>query len=308
MLTVGQEGSQPIEINVDSDIRAVTFTADGKYIVSGDGDQIRVWGAEDGKQMATIAAWDIQCQCLAVSQDGRWIAAGTGNGYVFVWDTTTYSTVLSHWEGLRDILAVDFSPDSTRLVTASKNRRATVRDVTTCEPVLTLDHEDWVIGAKYSSQGDRIATATFGSVRVWDSDDGRLLLDIPVKVTPLFNTGLLWSNNHLFVVSTNKIKEFEASTGSEVSEWLVPDSNSNSCISLPKHGKFIAYSTKDTVTFWDTSTHAQLGLIQQPQAICSIVLAPDLRFLVTGGRGGKISIPSLSRITVSIVFFGLSRI
>ena len=125
---------------------------------------------------------------------------------------------------------------------------------------------------------------------------------IPVKVTTLFNAGLLWSNNHLFVVSDGTIKQFEASTGSTVSEWPVPDTNGSSCIALPQHGQFIAYSTNDTVTFWDTSTHTRVGLIQHTQSIRSIALSPDDRSLAIGGNSAKITIRNLSRITVGTVF------
>ena len=297
MLTIGQEGSPLTEINADSDIRAVTFTPNGKYIVGGGEDGIGVWRVEDGKQMATMAARDVQC--LAVSQDGRWIAAGTFDAYVFVWDATTLEQCFAYKDD-QSILAVDFSPDSTRLLVGQNHHTGlSVWDVPTRKKVLTLEHPFTTV-AKYSPQGDRIATATDDSVRVWDSDDGHLLVHIPMEVTPFFNTGLLWLNNHLFVVSGSTIKQLEASSRSIVSEWPVPSSDSHSCIALPRHREFIVYSTNDTVTFWDTSTHAQLGLIQHPQAI-SVALSPDDRFLAIGGKSGGIIIRSVSRIRVSIV-------
>ena len=110
MLTVRQECSPLIEINGSSKIKAVTFTANGEYIVGG-GDGLRVWRL-DGKQMATMAARDVNC--LAVAKDGRWIAAGTRFGYVFVWDAKTFERVFSHWEDLSDVTGVDFSLDSAR--------------------------------------------------------------------------------------------------------------------------------------------------------------------------------------------------
>jgi WD40 repeat protein len=298
MLTVGQEGSPLIEINGGSDIRAVAYAANGEYLVSGSEDGVRVWGVEDGKQMATMAAEYVWC--LAVSKDRRWIAAGTLYGEVLVWDAKTYEKVFSHKDD-DDINGVDFSPDSTRLVSASDNRTASIWDIATRKRVQTLAHERWVTAAKYSLQGDRIATATRDYVRVWDSNDGRLLVDIPVKVTPYHNTGLLWFNDNLFVISESKIKQFKASTGSAVSEWPVPSSIGFSCIALPKHGKFIAYSTQRTVTLWDTATHTQLGLLQHPQDIRSIAVSPDDLFLAIGGREGKITINSLSRFPVSIL-------
>ena len=264
---------------------------------------------EDGKQMGTMTAWGVRT--LAVSTDGRWIAAGTYNGHAIVWDAITSENALTHWEDLADILGVDFSTDSTRLVTASRNRTGTVRDVATGERVSTFYHEDLVIAAKYSPQGDRIVTATRESVQVWDSNDGRLLADIPVKLTPWYNTGLLWSDNHLFVISANTIIEVEASTGSAVSEWPVHDSNSDPCFALPNHGEFIAYSTNDTVTLWDTSTHSRIGLIQHPEDIYSIALSPDGRFVAIGGHGRKITIKDLRDVLpsryppVSIVYSGI---
>ena len=310
MLTVGQERSPLIEINGDIKIKVVAFTANGEYIVGGGGGQVGVWGVGDGKQIAIMAAREVRC--LAVSRDGRWIAAGTDKGEVCVWDAKRFEKVLTHWES--GITGVDFSPDSTRLLVASMNRTATVWDVAARKKVLTLGgHVNWVAAAKYSPQGDRIATATVNidSVRVWDSNDGRLLIDIPVKVFPWYNTGLLWSNNHLFVVSHGTIKQLEASTGSAVSEWPVPDpffTNVEPRIALPRHGKFIAYSAKDTVTLWDTSTHARLGLIQHTRSIRSIALSPDDQFLVIGTNSKTIAIKDLRDVlpasysTVSIVY------
>jgi WD40 repeat protein len=297
MLIVREEDSPLIKINGNSDLWAVVFAANGEYLVSSEND-VRVWRVEDGKKMATMEAKDVLC--LTVSKDGRWIAAGTILGELFVWDAKTYEKVFSHSEDYNGINGVDFSPDSTRLVSASDDKTASIWDIETRKRVQTLDIAGWVKAAKYSPQGDRIATATTNSVRVWDSNDGRLLVHIKVTVTPYYNSGLLWFNDHLFVASGSKIKHIEASTGSTVSEWPVPDTNSSSCIALLKHGKFIAYSTQRTVTFWDTATHTQLGLIQHPEDIRSIAVSPDDRFLAIGGKDGKITISSLSRITVSL--------
>ena len=181
---------------------------------------------------------------------------------MLVWNAETYEEVIKYEEG-DHVLGVDFSPDSMRLVARTDNCTVVVWDLATGKQVQIFHHKYYVIAAKYSALGDRIATADkFGPVRVWGSNDGRLLVDIKVTVTPYFNTGLLWSNDHLFVVSEKKIGEFDASTGSKVSEWPVPDTNEYSSIALSKHEEFIASSAKRTVTFWDVLTHNQLDLIQ----------------------------------------------
>ncbi|KAF8550490.1 hypothetical protein OG21DRAFT_1513946 [Imleria badia] len=288
--------SPHMEIDVGVELRAVTFTANGEYLVSG-GTEVQVWRVEDGKKIATMKAGAVFS--LAVSKDGRWIAAGTYEGEVIVWDSKTYEAVCTLKKDSDIINALDFSPDSTRLVSGSDNRTAMVWDVTMRKQVQTLCAEGLVIGLKYSAQGDRIATGTRRSVRVWDSNEGHLLVDIKGGMRPYYNGGLRWFNNHLFVVDSDKIKEFDASTGSAVSEWSVPSSGNFSCITLPQKGEFIAYSTTHTVTFWDTSTHTQLGLIQHSQDVRSIALSPDARFLEIAGENWKIAIKSLSGITHS---------
>ena len=289
MLTMGQESSQPIEIDAGR-VRAITFSANGEYIVSGDNEKVQVWRVDDWKQLATTETGMVNC--VAVSNDGKWIAAGTYANGVFVWDAATFILAIKfsqHWY----IDGVDFSPDSMRLVSATY-KEAVVWDLATGKQAQTLCHEDYVITAKHSPQGDRIATAARdGSVRVWDGNDGRLLVSIDVNVTPRYNNGLLWFNDHLLVVSDDKIKEFDAYTGSTVLESPVPQSVYRSCIALPKHRAFIAYSTDHTITFWDMSTHSQLALIQHPQDICTITISPDDHFIAVGGKDGKITIKSI---------------
>ena len=305
MLIVGQENiDSPIEIIAESGrMYAVAFSANGEHLLSGGDGNVQVWRVEDAKKIATMEVTQgDDVRCLAVSKDGRWIAAGTDEGEVYVWDADTHEQVWSHKEDSEDINAVDFSPDSTRLVSGSDNTKAIIWDIVTRKQVQTLDHQRRVFAAKYSPQGDRVATGTNNSIQVWDSNDGHLLMTIEVGVTPYFNTGLLWSDNHLFTISDSKIKQLETSAGSAVSEWPVPTSDEYSCIALPNHRKFISYTSKRTATFWDTTAHAQLNLIEHTQDIRSIAISPDDRFIAIGREQGNINIRNLANFTVSFTY------
>ena len=292
MLTIGQERSAPAEIDAGQNVCALTFTANGEYLVTGDEKGVGVWRVKDGERVARMET-RIDVLSLAASQNGKWIAAGT-HKELSVWDAETHEQVLKHWEG-DWIRGVDFSPDSTRLIAGTDNKTAVVWDLATGKQVQTLRHRDWVIAAKYSPQGDHIATAErFEHVRVWNSNDSCLVVDIDVKA---LNTGLLWSNDHLFVISVRKIEEFDASTGSKLSEWPVSDTDDYSCIALPKYEKFVASSAKRTVTFWDMSTHNRLpSTLQHPEDIRSIAFSPDDRILAIGG-GGKITLSPVSAVS-----------
>ena len=297
--------------------KTVAFSANGEYILSTNDTGVQVRRIEEGEEIAKLKAENVVC--LAVSRDGKWIAGGTYDGDLFLWDAMTYEQVFTHKEDAHyescygycsdivtdgDVRGVDFSPNSTHLVSASCDGDGVdttrVWHLATRQQALGLHHERGTTAhtVKYSPQGDRIATATCKSVRVWDSTDGRLLVSIEIEVTSDYKTGLLWFNDHLFVVSKNKIKEFDASTGSPVTEWSVPDSHHFSCIILPKHNRFIAYFANDIVTFWDPSTNTQFGLIQHHQQIRAIALSPCQQFLAICGEDEETSIKSLSVSTM----------
>ena len=298
LIIAAEEHHDPVKIDFGAKAYAMNFSTDGESLLIGGYGGVEVWRVADCQRTATMESTRVRC--LAVSNDGKWIAAGTIWGEVIVWDAKTYKRVLSHEEdsGESVVNGTDFSPDSTRFVTASDDGTASVWDVATCQRVRTLRHKSALRAAKYSPLGDRIAVAARDAVLLYDSNDGRCLFDI---VTPRCNTSILWFNNHLFVVSNRQIINLDAFTGSTVSEWPVDESGDLSRIAQPRHGGFLIHSTGRgrTVSFWKTSTHSQLGLIQHPQDIYSIAVSPDDHFLAIAGEDGKITIKSLSDINVS---------
>lgn len=296
LIIAAEEHHDPVKIDFGAKAYAMNFSTDGESLLIGGYGGVEVWRVADCQRTATMESTRVRC--LAVSNDGKWIAAGTIWGEVIVWDAKTYKRVLSHEEDSREsvVNGVDFSPDSTRLVTASNDGTASVWDVATCQRVRTLRHQSALRAAKYSPPGDRIAIATQDAVLLYDSSDGRCLFDI---VTTHYNTSLLWFNNHLFIVSNRKTIELDAFTGTTVSEWPVDESDDFSRTAQPRHGGFIIYSTGRTVSFRKTSTHSQLCFVQHPRDIYSIAVSPDDRFLAIAEEDGKITIKSLSDINVS---------
>ena len=230
--------------------------------------------------------------CLAVSNDGHWIAGGIFWGDVIVWDANTYKEKY-RWR-TEIVSELDLSPDATRLVTAWKDK-ATIWDVATGNEVRRLVDEDSIEAVKYSSEGDRIATVTRHHVRVWDSEDGRVMYEI--KVSCRDQVSLVWGYNLLFVASTDTVWKIKRSN---VSEWSIPETNETSCTTLQSRGEFVVAATSRVIRFWDISTHAQLPPIQHSQDRRSITLSPDDQFIAIAGKDGKITIKQLSHISVSI--------
>ena len=82
-----------------------------------------------------------------------------------------------------------FSPDGTRVVTASEDRTARFWDATTGKQLApALEHQGWVSSAAFSPDGTRVVTASADqTAQVWDAATGKPL-------TPaLEHRGEVWS-------------------------------------------------------------------------------------------------------------------
>lgn len=109
--------------------------------------------------------------CIAFSRIGHYIASGSDDGAIGLWDTTT--GLLEGWlEGHSDsILSVAFSPDGTLLTSWSSDKTIRIWDVSAHnsigEPL--EGHSDCVNSVTFSPDGTRIASGSSDkSVRIWD--------------------------------------------------------------------------------------------------------------------------------------------
>lgn len=293
-----QEDLKIIEIDGRNPINSVAFLRDEKRIIGG-GDEgaLRYWDATDGRE-AGAAVCGGEVLTIAVSKDGKCIVTGAKNGLVTVWDTTTQKKVVeikghSYW-----VVAVDVSPDSRTVGTASYDGAASIWDITTGQLLVgpLQPRSGPLVAIKFSTDGSRVVISPYAqsSVRVHDSQNGQLLVDIPVRLSSNGNEPtipLAWSNDdrQLFVVSHDgNIQCFDASSGSLLSQWSIHSSCHPASIVLSNSGKFIAASADSSISFWDTSTYLQLGpVVAHTGSVQSIALSSDDNYLVSGGRADK---------------------
>lgn len=314
--------AKPVEIKGRHDILSTVFLVDGEHVVSGGAEGlIRRWRGENGMDMGMPMDAGSPVGSIAVSQDGRWVVGGTESGVLTVWNAETHRRV-TEFKGHSDwVRAVDVSPNAMEMATGSDDKTACVWSFTTQvsfsiestaeQRVLgPLKHKSPVVAVKFSPDGRLIATATWlrTSIRVYHRQDGRLLVDIPIQVSSCYNGSLAWAGDsrQLFALSRDgNINCLDVSTGTTLSKWPIHNRNNPLCITLTSDSHIIAASADSSVSFWDTTTHKQIGsVIEHTHAVWSMAISANYDLVVGGNT--TITIRGLSQMFPSPYFDAVS--
>ncbi|KEP45880.1 putative vegetative incompatibility protein HET-E-1, partial [Rhizoctonia solani 123E] len=144
------------------DVGLLRFSPDSTRIVGiseGSGSKITVWDVADGRNVfnAPLYGHSDHVDSVSYSPNGALIASGSRDGSIIVLDAYNGKRALKPCDSTRRI-CVDFSPDSTRLVSSGCRRPIQIWNVRTGEMVFEIpyEHEGVIDSIAYSPDGTRI--------------------------------------------------------------------------------------------------------------------------------------------------------
>src|SRR5262249_4768216 len=108
-------------------VTSVTFSRDGRRLVTAWGGLVKLWDATSGQEVLTLRGHTEGCQCLAISRDGWRVASASVDRTIRIWDATALKEndgqELHTWHGFTGRVEgmVAISPDGTQLALTGKD-------------------------------------------------------------------------------------------------------------------------------------------------------------------------------------------
>ncbi|MDE0683751.1 MAG: WD40 repeat domain-containing protein [Candidatus Poribacteria bacterium] len=247
-------------------IYAVAISPNSRMVASGGADEtsrtdtepgglIKVWDLGT-RELRPILRYNAPVSTIAFSPNSRWIAGGSGDGTIRVWDAGTGKLIHEFKEHTESIWKLDFSPDNKWLLSISLGGTGLLRN-------LTNPHER---PSTFRQQGTTIYAANFFPD---DKDDGyNFVTGSSDKRIQLWHTNTI--NNKDELSPSNRVLE-----GHNDSIWI---------LAFSKDGQNLASGSLDgTVRLWDMDLWSQrIKIAGHTGGIKALAYTEDHRILACG--------------------------
>jgi RNA polymerase sigma factor (sigma-70 family) len=262
------------------------FTPDSNGLVLAYRESITLWDVAGRSLQRTFPladAWG-----MAVSPDGRLLAATNNYGATHLWELAT-GKPLGTMEGGRHAPTLAFAPDGKTLAAADFVGFVQIWDVATRRAVFADDEHRSAVRAVVSPDGNTIATGCEGGgLRLWDAATGKVRFICPKPGPRIFSLAFAPDGKTLASAGFDGVVHWsDPATGKEVAAGKgdLAQARAGSGLFYSPDGKaFICWSWENgTVSLFNVASGKEIRRLPQTGCYCA-ALSPDARTLAAGGK------------------------
>jgi len=271
------------EIACMADSRYASFSPDGKYVVSGGGSWrkyiLSVRDASTGVEIVRIHVKNIDyLTTVAYSPDGRFVASGTSDDVILVWDAMTGNKVAQMTEEYFYVDSIVFSPNSKYLAAIGTGNEVYVFEVASGKEIARMEHSINMLSIAFSPDSKYVVSGGDDTARVWDVFTGNEI----ARVEPGgFAYAVAFSPDGKYVASSHRktVSVWEAATGKEITRMTF-DKFVNA-VAFSPDGNYIVVGGN---TIQVLEAHTGKKVAQMVDALeTSVAFSPNGKYIVSGG-------------------------
>jgi WD40 repeat protein len=276
----------------------LAFSPDGKALVIASADGLTtMWEPHNGKRLRVFSDKDrvgkklSSVNVAAFNQEGNFLATGSDDGGVRVWDVATGVRTYFLFGHTNPVTTIAWSPDGRTLASGSNDRFAIIWRIANITGAGSLaatlaGHEDAVRSVAFTRDGERLVSGSDdGTVRVWDAYADRELRLLGRADAPYI--GARWAEDTIVAAADDgTVQVFDPKTRRQL---RVMHGARASSFAVSRDGGLVALGQANgAATVWDTRSGAQLADVAGPAGILAVAISADGTLAASGDRRGGV--------------------
>jgi WD40 repeat protein len=195
---------------------------------------------------------------------------------------TGWRLMLSGHDNL--VASAAFSPDGSRIVSASFDRTARVWDAATGLELMVLrGHDNFVASAAFSPDGSRIVSASFDSTaRIWDAATGREIAVLRGHDAVVRSAAFGPDGSRIVTASADQTARIWDAAGKQLAILRGHQDQVQSAAFSPDGSRIVTASGDKTARIWEAATGAEIAVLRgHEDQVSAAAFSPDGSRIVT---------------------------
>jgi len=255
----------------------ITLAYHNNTIATGLHNNITIFNALTGSQIAVLSGHTQHVISVAFSSDGTWLVSGSSDQTVKLWDVQTGGVVKTFHGHTAAVTSVSISLGNTMIASGSTDKTIHLWNIGTGNCHVIKGHNDYVRTVSFSPTNPQLllSASRNGTVKKWDTDGYQIDSPIP-------GTRVLFSPDGTQFVSCNgpAVTIWNTDSGGVVAEFHLAYAEFSYCCFSPD-GKLIACASGHTIYLWDITgpvPHLIKTLVGYTDKITSLIF-PSLTLI-----------------------------
>ena len=252
-------------------VGSVAFSPDGKRILTGSFDAMRLWDIASGEVLRSFVhdKPDQRVLSVAFSPDGSRVLSGGADKTVRLWDTATGNLIFTLQGHFGPVNSIAFSPDGTRAVSGDEAMLVLLWDLTTGKVAAGFNsfrpdaHRAAVMSVAFAPDGKKILSGSQDhTLQLRDAVTGELLRRFagepgPVSAVAISPDGMRVVSGH-FGDLKKTLRLWDTQTGQLIRVFEGHNGAVRAVAFSPDGTRVLSGSYDNTVKLWDAATGEML--------------------------------------------------